>query len=600
VIVDAALANFGRMVQDVALGYGVALGRISTLKPNLELTVSVPCVKRCLVWLVLVRCLGIGAAAQGLPAAPEQAARNAIRPEAIRAHMRFLSDSLLQGRAPGTPGYEIAARYVATQLEAAGVRPAGVNGTWYQTVPLRKSVIDEGKSSLVLVSKSGEQTLISLKDYVLYGDLNRTDASVEAPVVFVGFGVTATERDYDDYAGTDVKGKIVVLLDGAPAKFPSTVRAYYSDIIVKGRNAVAHGAVGFMDLMTPEDQKRYAWDWVMPQVRMGYMEWLENNGNPHNTFAELRGGALLNQSGAEKLFAGAKETLDRIFDAARASRPQSLALPVIARIHAFSSHTSADSPNIIGQVMGSDPALRNQYVVYTAHVDHLGICPPVNGDNVCHGAQDNASGTASLLEIARVFARLPKAPRRSILFVFVTGEEMGLLGSDYFANVPTVPRSAIAANINIDGAPGLFYAMKDLIALGDEHSSLEQEVQSAAKRIGYSLSPDPMPEENFFVRSDQYSFVLQGIPAVNIEDGIQSVDPRIDGLKLQKEWMVTKYHTPLDNMDQDFDYDSAAKAAGVNFLVGYDVAQQDATPTWNKGDFFGDKFGARHTAEGSR
>jgi Zn-dependent M28 family amino/carboxypeptidase len=142
--------------------------------------------------------------------------------------------------------------------------------------------------------------------------------------------------------------------------------------------------------------------------------------------------------------------------------------------------------------------------------------------------------------------------------------------------------------------------MKDLIALGEEHSSLEQEVRSAAKRIGYSLSPDPMPEENFFVRSDQYSFVLQGIPAVDIEDGIQSVDPRIDGLKLQKEWMVTKYHTPLDNMDQDFDYDSAAKAAGVNFLVGYDVAQQDATPTWNKGDFFGDKFGARHTAEGSR
>jgi hypothetical protein len=160
------------------LATGVALCRISTLKPNLELTVSVPCVKRCLAWLVLIRCLGIGAAAQGLPAAPEQAAMNEIRPEAIRAHMRFLSDSLLQGRAPGTPGYEIAARYVATQLEAAGVRPAGLNGTWYQTVPLRKSVIDDGKSSLVLVSKSGDQTLISLKDYVLYGDLNRTDASV--------------------------------------------------------------------------------------------------------------------------------------------------------------------------------------------------------------------------------------------------------------------------------------------------------------------------------------------------------------------------------------------------------------------------------------
>src|SRR6202167_5444602 len=208
------------MVQDVALSYGVALCRISTLKSNLELTVSVLCVKRCLAWLVLIRCLGIGAAAQGLPAAPEQAAMNEIRAEAIRAHMRFLSDSLLQGRAPGTPGYEIAARYVATQLETAGLHPAGVNGSWYQTVPLRKSALDDGKSSLVLVrtghqDKSGEQALVPLKDYVQIGNLIKTDSGVEAPVVFAGFGVTAKEHDYDDYAGTDVKGKIVVVIDGA-------------------------------------------------------------------------------------------------------------------------------------------------------------------------------------------------------------------------------------------------------------------------------------------------------------------------------------------------------------------------------------------------
>jgi hypothetical protein len=511
--------------------------------------------------------------------------------------MRFLSDSLLQGRGTGTPGYQIAASYVATQLEAAGLRPAGVNGTWYQTVPLRKSVLDDGKSSVVLVTKSGAHTLVPLKDYVQFGDLIKPDNSVEAPVVFVGFGVTAKENDYDDYAGADAKGKIVVVIDGAPAKFPSTVRAYYSDNVVKQRNAVAHGAVGFMDLMLPEDQKRNPWEWIVPQVQMGNMEWLEKNGSPHNIFPELRGWALLNQSGAEKLFAGAGKTLAQIFDAAKAGQPQSLALPVTARIHSISSHTSTDSPNIIGQIQGSDPALRTQYVVYTAHVDHLGICPPVNGDNVCHGALDNASGDASLLEIARVFASLPQAPRRSILFVFVTGEEMGLLGSDYFANFPTVPRSAIAANLNIDGAPGLFYPMKDLIVLGIEHSSLEQQVQSSAKQIGYTLSPDPMPEENFFIRSDQYSFVQQGIPAVNITDGIQSSDPKVDGMKQLKEWMVTKYHTPLDNMDQTLDYDSGAKAAGVNFLVGYEVAQQDAAPTWDKGDFFGERFGPRHAGE---
>ncbi len=561
--------------------------------------------KRCLLWFVLIGCLGIDVVAQDSPTGDVQAAMSAIRPDAIRAHMRFLSDSLLQGRAPGTLGYEVAARYVAAQLEAAGLHPGGVNGSWYQTVPLRKSVLDDGKSSLVLIptghqDKRGEQALISLNDYVQYGDLNRTDTSLEAPVVFVGFGVTAKEHDYDDYAGADVKGKIVVVIDGAPAKFPSTVRAYYSDSLVKQRNAVAHGAVGFIDMMTPDDQKRYPWEWTVPQVQMGSMEWLEKNGSPHNTFPELRGAALLNQSGAEKLFAGAGRTLAQIFETARAGQPQSLTLPVTVRIHSVSTQTSADSPNIIGKVRGSDPALRDQYVVYTAHVDHLGICPPVNGDNVCHGALDNASGTASLLEIARAFASLPTAPRRSVVFVFVTGEEMGLLGSDYFANFPTVPRSAIVADLNIDGAPGLYYDMKDLIVLGIEHSSLEQQVQSAAKRIGYSLSPDPMPEENFFIRSDQYSFVLQGIPAMNVTDGIQSTDPKIDGLKLQKEWMVTKYHTPLDNMDQALDYSSGAKAAGVNFLVGYDLAQQEATPTWNKGDFFGDKFGPRHAGEGSQ
>jgi hypothetical protein len=548
---------------------------------------------------MLMTCLCACALAQGSPSAPEQAAMNAIRPDAIRAHMRFLSDSLLTGRAPGTPGYQIAARYVAGQLEAAGLHPGGANGTWYQPVPLRKSVTDDAKSSLVLVTKSGEQTLVSLKDYVLPGDLNRTDTSIEAPMEFVGFGVTAKEHDYDDYAGADVKGKIVVVLDGAPAKLPSTVRAYYSDFNVKAKKAVAHGAVGFIDLMTPEDQKRYAWDWLMPQIQMGSMQWLEKDGSPHNGFPELRGGALLSQSGAEKVFAGASKTLDQVFETARAGHPQSFALPVTARVHSISTHTSADSPNIVGEVVGSDPTLRNQYVVYTAHVDHLGICPPVNGDNVCHGALDNASGTASLLEIARAFASLPKAPRRSVLFVFVTGEEMGLLGSDYYASFPTVPRSAIAANINIDGAPGLFYAMKDLIVLGVEHSSLDQQVEAAAKRIGYSLSPDPMPEENFFIRSDQYSFVQQGVPAVNVTDGTHASDPKIDGLKLQKEWMVTKYHTPLDNMDQVLDYDSGARAAGVNFLVGYEVAQQEAVPTWNKGDFFGEKFGPRHATDGS-
>ena len=416
---------------------------------------------------------------------------------------------------------------------------------------------------------------------------------MQAPLVFVGFGVSAQDRGYDDYAGADVRNKIVVTLLGAPAKFPANVRAYYSDYLVKQRTAVAHGAIGYIETMMPEDRKRLPWEWFMPQIQMGNTAWLDKDGNPHNAFPELRDYAMLSPSGTEKLFAGASESLDRVFETARAGRPQWFALPSAARAHTISTHTSADSPNIIGEVPGSDPALSNHFVVYSAHVDHLGICPPINGDNVCHGTLDNASGTASLLEIARAFAGLPKPPRRSVLFVFVTGEEMGLLGSDYFARFPTVPRSAMVADINIDGAPGLLYPMQDLIALGAEHSSLEQPVQAAAKRIGYALGPDPMPEENSFIRSDQYSFVQQGIPAVSLEDGIHSIDPKVDGLKVQKAWSETKYHTPLDNMDQVLDYDSGARAARVNFLVGYEVAQQDAVPGWNKGDFFGDEFAPR-------
>jgi hypothetical protein len=552
--------------------------------------------KRSLLCIMLMTFVGMGAWALG-SSSPEEPAMDAIRPEAIRAHMRFLSDSLLQGRGLGTPGYQVAAHYVAAQLEAAGLHPAGAGGTWYQTVPLRKSVTVDSESSLALVSGSGEQVLTPLKDYARWGDLNKTENSVEAPLVFVGFGVSAPERGYDDYAGADVRHKIVVLLLGAPAKFPSTVRAYYSDYVVKQRTAVAHDAVGYIELMMPEDVKRLPWEWYMPQIQMGNTAWLDKDGNPHNAFPELRTFTTLSPSGATKLFAGASETLDQVFATARSGRPQSFALPATARVRSVSAQTSADSPNIIGEIPGSDPLLRNQFVVYTAHVDHLGICPPKNGDNVCHGTLDNASGTASLLEIARAFAALPKAPRRSVLFVFVTGEEMGLLGSDYFASFPTVPRKAIVADINIDGAPGLLYPMKDLIALGAEHSSLGQQVQSAVKRVGYSLSPDPTPEENMFVRSDQYSFVQQGIPAVCIEDGIHSTDPSVDGLKVQKDWSVTKYHTPLDNMDQVLDYDSAARASRVNFLVGFEIAQQDAAPVWNKGDFFGEEFGTRHAGE---
>jgi hypothetical protein len=526
-----------------------------------------------------------------------QVAKNTVRPEQIRAHIRFLADSLLQGRAPGTPGYDIAARYVATELEGMGLHPA-VNGAWYQPVPLAKAVTDASASSLQLSINGKDQKLVDAKDYVLNTWFDTpaakggtAESDVSASLVFVGFGVTAPDQKYDDFAGVDVHGKIIVRITGAPPLFPSTERAYYSDSIVKAKNALAHGAVGVIDVSLPEDWKRYPWDWWVPQVQMGEMHWLDKSGVPHDFYPGLRGVAFMSEQGAQKLFAGSPNPLDQVFDTARKSKPQAFALPGSAHIHTVATQSTIQSSNIVAELKGSDPALRDQYVVYTAHVDHLGICPAVDGDNVCHGALDNASGTSALLEIARAYASLSKPPRRSVLFVFVTGEEMGLLGSDYFVHYPTVPLKSIVANVNMDGAPGEYYAMKDIVPLGAEHSTLVDDVAEAGKALGYGIGSDPMPEENNFIRSDQYSFVLQGVPAVDVTDGIHATDSSIDGLAIQKKWLVTRYHTPLDNLDQPIDFAAMAKGAVLNFLIGYQVAQHDSVPEWHKGDFFGTTFG---------
>lgn len=557
--------------------------------------------------LCLVCCFAaVAVSAQNSDQAAADFAIKAIRPEQIRAHIRFLADSLLQGRAPGTSGYDIAARYVATQLEGMGLQP-GVSGSWYQNVPFEKAVTDAAASSLTLQLNGKEQKLVDAKDYVLSTWFaspakkeGRAESDVSAPLMFVGFGITAPEQKYDDYAGADVHGKIVVRIYGAPPTFPSTLRAHYSDGIMKEKMALAHGAVGSIEIAQPDDWKRYPWDWWVPQIQVGEMHWIDKAGAPHNFFPNLRGNALLSEQGANKLFAGAPKTLDEVFAAARAGKPQAFALAGSARIHTVATQSLIQSANIVAQLEGSDPALRGQYVVYTAHVDHLGICPAINGDNVCHGALDNASGVAALLEIARVYSRLPQSPRRSVLFVFVTGEEMGLLGSDYFANFPTVPRKSIVANVNIDGALGEFYAMKDVVPLGAEHSTLGDDVVAAGKVLGYEVSPDPMPEENYFVRSDQYSFVLQGVPAVDVTDGIHAKDASIDGLAVQKKWNVTRYHTPLDSMEQPLDFDEMAKGAVMDFLIGYRVAEHDSVPEWNKGDFFGTRFGPRRFSDSEK
>ena len=521
-----------------------------------------------------------------------QVAMKAIRAEAIRAHMRFLADSLLEGRAPGTRGYDIAAAYVATQLEGMGLQPAGANGRWFQPVPLRKFKMISGQSSLEFVRSGKAEALVFGKDYVTEGDPEHTDSALDASLVFAGYGVSAPELKYDDYAGLDVRGKVVVVLWGAPARFPSVQRAYFSDVVMKQRSAAEHGATGFMLMMTPEDEKRFPWRWLVPQVQAGGMKWLDTNSMPHDTFSQLRGGVLwLSQDAAERLFTGAPQSLHQVFAEARDGRVGHFPLTISMKMHMVSQHLAIESTNIIGMLPGADSKLGHEYVVYSAHLDHLGICPAVNGDKVCHGAWDNASGTAAVLEIAQAFAQLRRLPLRSILFAFVTGEENGLLGSDYFAHHPTVPAEAMVANINIDAVPGMLYPLKDIVALGADDSSLGHNVADAARQLGVEISPDPSPEEVFFIRSDQYPLVRRGVPAVLIREGFKSADPMVNGEQIFKTWLATVYHTPKDDMNGPWDFESAAKSTELNFLVGFEVAQQLERPTWNTGDFFGVKFG---------
>ena len=298
-----------------------------------------------------------------------EVATKAIRPEEIRAHIRFLADSLLAGRAPGTPGYDIAASYVATELEGMGLKP-GASGGWFQNVPFAKAVTDEAASWLVLTANGKEQKLADAKDYILFTWFSspaakggKAESDVSAPLVFVGFGVTAPDQKYDDYAGMDVRGKILVWFSGAPSAFPSTERAYYSDYNVKCKNAVVRGAVGIIELRLPEDFKRFPWDWDVPQIQMGELHWLDKDGAPHDFFPELRGYALMSEQGAAKLFAGAPATLDQVYATARTSKPQAFPLPASVHIHTVATQSVIQSSNVIAELRGSDPVLRDQYVV---------------------------------------------------------------------------------------------------------------------------------------------------------------------------------------------------------------------------------------------
>ena len=514
----------------------------------------------------------------------EDRALSAIRPEAIRAHMRFLADDLLEGRGTGTRGYELAAKYIAAELEALGLEPCGINGTYFQPIRFRSVLGIPEKTTLEITRAGTQESLVYGQDFIATGDSQKTVSSLTAPLVYVGYGITAPDFGLDDYAGIDASGKIVVYLAGAPAKLPATVKTHLSTILNKRITAKAHGAVGMIRAWSAQAEQLMSFRATEKQYRRPVMSWLAPDGTPSDQRDTVRVIAFLSEAGSQKLFTGSPSSLADLQKAIVDGTSKPVALPVSIASSTTSRHSETSSSNVCAVLRGSDAELRNEFVVYSSHADHLGIGEPVQGDSIYNGALDNASGTAGLLEIARAFTTLTERPKRSVIFLAVTAEEQGLLGSDYFAINPTVPRRQIVANINIDGM-NLAFDFRDAIVLGAEHSSLGKVAERAAARMNLQLSPDPAPAQNMFARSDQYSFVRHGVPAIYPLGGMKPVDPKVNVMKLGMQ-LQARYHLPNDDMSFPFNFDAGAKNAKFDFLLGYFIAQEEARPRWNEGDFF--------------
>ncbi len=510
----------------------------------------------------------------------------------VRAHMTFLAQDLLEGRDTGTRGYDIARHYVAAQYKLLGLKPAGDNGSYFQTVPLMEARTIDSGHAMQIVRGGTTQDLTFREDYLpgtSYGD---TEQALSAEVVFVGYGITAPELSHNDYDDLNVEGKIVAMLPRAPANFPNDQRAYYSSNSVKAQNALDRGAAGVIGLWTPEQETVFSWDRVNEAVWDPRFRWVNAQGEAFNGFPSLASGGVLSLEGATKLFAMAElDFLERV-ERAEAGEHVSTNLPVTLSFTNESEQKIIDSYNVAALLEGSDPDLKDEYVVVTSHLDHIGVMKDSDEEDVIrNGAYDNAAGIGVILEMARLIDEMPERPRRSILFVAVTAEEKGLIGSDYFAQNPTIPAEAIVANVNID-MPIFLYPLGDVIPFGADHSSLLTEVTEAGNATGFALAEDPFPEQTIFIRSDQFSFVKTGVPAVFLVPGMTSNDPEINGQEQWGGFLGGHYHRPTDDLSRPYDTDSAARYTAMNTMITLDIANEETRPTWNEGDFFGDKFGA--------
>ena len=515
----------------------------------------------------------------------------AVEPNRLEAHIEFLASDSLRGRDTGTRGYRVAAEYVATEFKAMGLSPAGDEGSFFQSVPMSERRLVKG-SAVAELTAGGETVALDYPSQFTMGpDWHNPERAVTAETVFVGYGLIAPDFEHDDYAGLDVEGKIVVILNGRPQHWPTEEGAHLSSGTEKVRHAAEHGAVGMVVLHSPRAEKNFPWEDSLPYLDVPGMGWIGKDGLPDNYYPQIQAAAYFNLDAAAMLFDGAATSLDDIFAADEADEPiRGFALESSVTLKRRSTYRRLESPNVIAVIEGSDPVLKNEYLVYSAHLDHIGVIPNAEGvDEIYNGALDNAAGVATLLEAARVLIGERDQLQRSVMFLVVTGEEKGLLGAGYFAKNPTVPIDNIVANINLD-MPVLTYPFADVVAFGAEHSTLKEFVDRAAARVDIKLSPDPMPEQGLFTRSDHYRLVQQGVPAVFLVTGFGSRDPEIDGQEVFMNHLKEHYHKPSDNIELPIDYDAGALFAEINVNIGREICNSPERPRWNEGDFFGRTF----------
>jgi len=504
----------------------------------------------------------------------------AFTADAFRAHVAFLADDRLEGRDAGSRGYDLAAIYVASRFEALGLK-RGMGESWYQQVPFVEHKLGDTPASLAIGGTrfaNGEGVSITSRP--------GTGGPAEAGAVFVGYGLDAPSVGFNDYRGIDARGKIVAVLSGVPAGLPSDVAAHLNS--EKRRMADARGAIGIVTIRTPAEQARRPWGSVVGGGDASSLAWIGGDGAPfvYGGGAGLR--ATLDSAAAEALFKGSRRSLAAVMkEAARAgARPRGFTLKPRLAFTQQSSTRRLTSPNVLAILPGSDPKLAGEYVVLMAHLDHIGVDPDREGDKIHNGAMDNATGIATMLEVARAMAESPVKPRRSILFAAVTAEEDGLLGSQYLARNP-VAGGEVVGVVNLD-MPVLLYDFTDVIAFGAEHSTLGPIVERAAARMGVALIGDPLPQEGLFTRSDHYNFVREGVPSVFLMTGFAG-----EGRAQFTNFLRTHYHKPSDDLNLPIDWNAGAKFARINYLIAREIANGDARPLWYRDSFFGKTVAAR-------